>query len=221
MVKRIAFFLVFLAASATLHAEDQGRLTLTGSAQWLQRTAENHESDLPAVGEIRFETDFDDAAGLGFALNYFFTDRLSVESKASIVRSDLALRVRTGPDSVVLIDLGDFDLYPLTVMLQYHFSTSGSLRPYVAAGPGYLILDNIETRQLGPQGVSKIEFDNSIGLVVGGGLNYNFSSRFHLNVDARYIPLESSSEVTFVGSSNVQEIDVRPLIVSAGLGYRF
>jgi outer membrane protein W len=56
---------------------------------------------------------------------------------------------------------------------------------------------------------------------VNAGFDYSFSDRLFLNADARYMPLETRGQIRFVGPGDEQNLRVNPVIVSAGLGYRF
>jgi outer membrane protein W len=66
-----------------------------------------------------------------------------------------------------------------------------------------------------------IHFDDPRGLVVDGGLEVNLSKRFGIYGDARYIPVETKSTASFVGTTSAVQMNVRPLIVSGGIAWRF
>ena len=199
----------------------EGDFRMIGAASWLERTGESGNDDsIPPVGTAQLETDFDSGAGVGVALAYYITDNLALEARGSVVRSEMSVRIRTSSDAVAVINLGDFELFPLGAVLQYHIPTSDRLRWFVGAGAGYLIVGDVDTAGTAI-GAERIEFESSVGLIVNGGFNYNFGDRWALNADARYAPIETDSEALFVGRDEVEEIHVEPLIVSAGLSYRF
>ena len=102
--------------------------------------------------------------------------------------------------------------------MQWHPIDGGSFRPYVGVGLAYVILRDIEKSAGGVTGVS---FDDPTGLVVNAGLRIPFSSRWALNGDARYVPVETSGRARFGGTTSSAEIEVRPLLVAVGLAYRF
>jgi outer membrane protein len=166
---------------------------------------------------VRFEPQFDNGGGLGGGINFFFGDRVSLEAKVAALESRLHVR-RSGSDFVTVADLGYAQIYPITAILQWHMLEGTALRPYIGAGAGYMILRNISKQTFGLNGVN---FDNSFGLVVDGGLEISLSKRWSILGDARYTPIERTARATFLGASSSAKIDVKPLTVSTGLAFRF
>jgi outer membrane protein W len=167
--------------------------------------------------ETRFEPRFGTGGGLGFGVNWYFSNRVSLETKAAVIESKIRVRI-TGSDYIAFADLGNAQVYPITAILQWHLNEHGAIRPYVGVGAGYTILHDIEKTSGGFTGVS---FDDPIGLVIDGGLEWRLSKKWGLNADVRYIPIETSSRATFVGTRSSVELDTRPLIASAGIVYHF
>ena len=166
---------------------------------------------------IRYEPRFDNGGGLGGGINFFFGERVSIETKVAGLASRLHVR-RSGSDFVTVADLGFAQIYPITALLQWHMLEGTAIRPYVGAGVGYVILRNISKQTSGLGGVN---FENPVGLVVDGGLELSLSKRWSVLGDARYTPIESRSRVTFVGTTSTAKVDVKPLTVSAGIAFRF
>ena len=166
---------------------------------------------------VRYEPRFDTGGGLGGGINFYFGDRVSIETKVAALESHLHLR-RSGSDFVTVADLGYAQLYPITALLQWHMSEGTLIRPYIGAGVGYVIVRNISRQTFGLSGVN---FDNPTGLVVDGGLELSLSKRWSVLGDARYTPIETRSNVTFVGASSTARVDVKPLTVSTGIAFRF
>lgn len=211
---------VLVLSASSLEAQS-GSFRVIGSANWLERTGETKASnEPPPMGTARLETDFDSGAGVGLALAYYLTDNLAIEARGSVVRSELSLRVRTASDAVAVINLGDFHLYPLGAVLQYHIPTSDRLRWFIGAGAGYLIVGDVDNEGSVP-GAQRVQFENSVGLIVNAGFNYSFGDRWALNADVRYAPIETESNALFVGSDQLEEVSIEPLIISAGASYRF
>lgn len=200
-------------------AAQSGSWRVIGSASWLERTGETERRDeIPPVGTSRLETDFESGAGAGIAVAYFFNDNIALEARGSLIRPEMHVNIRTAQDTVAVIDLGEVNLFPLAAVLQYHIPTSKELRFFVGAGAGYLIVSDIETE--GSVLGDRIEFEESLELIVNGGFNWHFDERWALNADARYVPIETDAETLF-GSGQIEEFNIEPLIISAGLSYRF
>jgi outer membrane protein len=168
---------------------------------------------------VHFDPQFGTGGGVGLGLNFFLTDRVSIEAKAAALESQLKVRT-IGSDFFAVADLGRAQIYPITALLQWHLSQHGTIRPYLGAGVAHVILRNIN-HSVGSTGASGIHFKDPTGLVVDGGLEVRLSKRWSILGDARYIPVETKSEAAFIGTSSSVKMNVRPLIVSAGLSWRF
>ena len=208
---RLTIALLAVLAAAPLAA--QRRIDILIDAEGARRTGHN----LSFTPGIRFDPEFGTGGGAGAGLNFFVTDRVSIEAKAGALESQL--RVRTiGSDFIATAELGRAKIYPLSALLQWHVSQHGTVRPYLGAGVAHIILHNVNRSVSSASG---IHFKDPTGLVVDGGLEFNLAKRWGLFADARYIPVESKSTATFVGTSSSVTMNVRPLIVSTGLAVRF
>jgi outer membrane protein W len=208
--------LLFLL-TAPLFAQSS-RLNLIVDVEGLRQTG-GRAAIVP--GESAIDPQFHTAGGAGIGLDWFFSRHFSFEGKIAVVQSKLRLRV-VGTDTVINVDLGDEPIYPVTALLKYHFGNENvGVRPYLEAGAGYILLKNVEDNELlGASG--RVRFHDPTGLVVGGGLVVNLSSKWGLIADARYIPIESQATASLSGNSgSPRKIDVKPLIGSVGVVYRF
>lgn len=160
---------------------------------------------------------FDNGGGAGIGVAWFVSGRVALEFKAAGLASQLTIR-RTGSDFITVGELGYAQIYPISAIVQWHPVDGGSFRPYLGIGAAYVILRNIEKSAAGVTGV---EFDDPTGLVINAGLRIPFSSRWSLNGDVRYVPVETSGRARFSGTGATAGIHVKPLIVGAGLAYRF
>jgi outer membrane protein W len=169
-----------------------------------------------------FDPRFQTGGGLGLGLDYYMSQHVSLEGKVSGVVSNVRI-VSVRADTVTKLDLGHEQLYPVTALLKWHFTpTQTAIQPYIGAGVGHVILRNIDRSDLARLGASELRFDDPTGLVVAAGLVLRTSRRWGFSADARYIPLETKSTVTAVGSSAPAErLELRPLIVGFGIVYRF
>ena len=209
------FTVAFLALlSTTLPLAAQRRIDFIIDAEGARRTGHNIEF---APG-TRFDPRFGTGGGIGLGLNFFLTDRVSVETKAAALESRLQVRT-IGSDFFAVADLGHAQVFPISAILQWHISEHGTIRPYLGAGAAHVILRNVN-RSVGSE-ASGIRFKDPTGLVVDGGLECNLAKRWGIFGDARYIPIESKSTATFTGTSSAVQMHVRPLILSAGLVWRF
>jgi outer membrane protein W len=204
----------FLAVLIAVPLAAQRRIDFLIDAEGARRTGHN-VSFSPG---IRFDPQFGTGGGIGAGLNFFLSDRVSIEAKAAALESRLRVRI-VGTDFIATANLGKAKIYPISAVLQWHLAEHGTIRPYIGAGVAYVILHNVNRSV--SSSATGIHFKDPTGLVVDGGLEFNLSKRFGIYGDARYIPVETKSTATFVGTSSSVEMNVRPLIVSAGLAWRF
>ena len=129
----------------------------------------------------------------------------------------MRLRV-VGIDSVQIFNLGDTKFYPLSVVLQWHPVEHATFRPYLGAGVVYTVMSGVN-KSIPNTTATSVDFDNPTGLVTDFGLEISLSSRWSVYGDARYVPLETSSRATFVGTASTTSFRTRPLIVAFGIAY--
>jgi len=211
-MQKLLFALALTLVAAPLMA--QRRVDLIFDVEGVRQNSKPSEF---TPNETRFEPRFSTGGGLGLGINWFFSDRLSLEAKAAAIESSVRVRI-SGSDYLTFADLGHAQIYPMTAILQWHLNEHGAIRPYLGAGGSYTILRNIEKKS---NGFSGVNFKDPIGLVLDGGLEWRLSTKWGLNADVRYVAIETSSRATFVGTRSTVELDSRPLIASAGIVYHF
>jgi len=192
----------------------QHRIDFLIDAEGARRTAHN-ESFTPG---FRFDPQFGTGGGAGAGLNFFLSDRVSIEAKAAVLESQLRVRI-VGSDFIANADLGRAQIFPISAVLQWHLSEHGTIRPYLGAGVTHVILHDVNRSVA--SSATGIHFKDPTGLVVDGGLEVHLSKRFGIYGDARYIPVETKSTASFVGTTSAVQMNVRPLIVSGGIAWRF
>jgi outer membrane protein len=209
---KLTIALLILLAGVPLMA--QRRIDLLIDAEGARRTGHN-ESFTPGM---RFDPQFGTGGGAGVGLNFFLSDRVSIEAKAAALESRLRVRI-VGSDFILTSDLGRAQIFPISAVLQWHLSEYGTIRPYLGAGIAHVILRDVN-RSI-TSSATGIHFKDPTGVVVDGGLEFNLSKRFGIYGDARYIPVETKSTASFIGTASAVKMNVRPLIVSTGIAWRF
>lgn len=212
-MKQLIVVLVAAFIAAPAMAQRHRRVDLILDAEGVRRTGTTKFE--PNV--VRYEPRFDTGGGVGGGINWFFSDRVSIELKVAALKSRLHVR-RSGSDFVAVADLGYAQFYPITAVVQWHMLEGTAIRPYVGAGVGHVIVRNIERRTFGLSGV---RFEDPTGVVLDAGLELSLSKRWSVIGDARYTPIETGSRVTFAGTTSRVKIDVKPLVVSTGIAFRF
>lgn len=162
----------------------------------------------PIGGDVDIDTSFVPELDI----SYFFTDRVAVELILGVTPHDV-MAVGTAAGN---IDLGSVTLLPPTLTLQYHFPTPGAVRPYVGAGINYTVFFNDDL----PAGgiATSINYDNSFGLALQGGIDFDVNENWFFNIDVKYIDI--NTDVT-INNAITADVDIDPWVFGIGIGRRF
>ena len=218
-MRSLKLSMVFIALLAATPLAAQSRsVDLYGFVNWVDPSGDS-VFDADGLDDARVE--FDSAQGFGVAVNVFFSNRVSAEFAASVVEPEVAFR--SDNPAFPLLTGGELEMIPITATLQYHFNPDGRFDPYVGLGAAYVLFDQVdELDDVGGVDVDAIDFDDDVGLVVNAGLTFDITPTFALYVDGKYVPVSSSATATFAtGPGTSTDIDINPLILSAGLGIQF
>jgi outer membrane protein W len=178
-------------------------------ASWVQ--LESHSFDDP---EFDIDLDFESSVGFGASANWFWGDHFSTELGVMSLKADAELS--TGfPEGPVVFPLGSIDITPIMLTAQYHFSPDSAFDPYLGVGVAHVMTGDL-LDESDPDAVPA-EFDDETGVLFNAGIGFSVTPNFGLTLDARYIPLEP----TVTDELDEFEVTLNPLIVSAGLRWRF
>lgn len=100
-------------------------------------------------------------------------------------------------------------------MMQYHFSDLGIWKPYLGAGINYTHFFNEDAGS----SVTSAEYDDSVGLALQAGVDYAIDDHWQLNLDVKKIWI--NTDVAFSNGTIAADVDINPLLVGMGVGYRF
>ena len=165
-------------------------------------------------------------------ITYFFTKNIAAELILGVTPHDVKATGVTVPGVLddATVDLGDVWLLPPTLTLQYHFDTGSSFKPYVGAGVNATFFFNEDE---GPV-ADGIEYDPTVGFALQAGFDYDLDGEFGgwaINADVKKVWIEPDVTVNLssalgpsLGVDTVKvnaDVDINPIIVGVGLGYRF
>jgi outer membrane protein len=139
---------------------------------------------------------------------YMVTDNIGAELILGTSRNQISSNIG---------NLGGVGVLPPTLLLQYHFNHAGKIRPYVGAGLNYTIFYNngLHAGAGGPP----VSIDNSsFGPALQAGVDVDITKNVFFNVDLKKIWMRTSARV---GSTDLGELHIDPLVVGVGVGYRF
>ncbi len=168
-----------------------------------------------SIESIGGEVDISTAVIPELDFTYFFTEHWAAELILGTSKHDVeAIGTAAGN-----MDLGHVWLLPPTLTLQYHI-TGQKLRPYLGAGINYTLFYGSDE---GPV-ADGVDYENSTGLALQLGVDYELGNHWFLNMDLKKIFLSTDATIdanTVLGATVGAEVDIDPLLVGIGLGYRF
>ncbi len=136
-------------------------------------------------------------------VSYFFTPNVAAELILTVPQKHT---LRAGGAAI-----GSLKHLPPTLLLQYHFNTSG-IKPYVGAGMNYTRFSSVKA----PAGV---DIDrNSFGAALQVGVDIPLQKNLYLNFDIKKVFIKT--DVTANGAK-LGSFKVDPVLVGVGLGWRF
>ncbi|MEE4639921.1 MAG: OmpW family outer membrane protein [Wenzhouxiangella sp.] len=206
---------------------------MADAGDWLVRVGSGYVSpdtdsgDLVVDGSVLAgaQIDVGDNARPIVELTYMTTDNIGVEVLASWpFEHDI--------DGAGILEgagkLGETKHLPPTVSLQYHFAPNATFRPYAGIGVNWTIFFSEDTTAaldgaLG--GPSSLSIDDSFGLALQLGADFDISDNLFLNLNVRYIQIEADATIkTQAAGGEVTsriKADIDPMVVSAAIGFRF
>lgn len=151
----------------------------------------------------------DNAAGVSLGATYLLTKHWAVELFAAFPQPN-DVRDANG------IGSARFSMVPSSATLQYHITdASGIFRAYAGVGLSYARLSGERTKaSLGGQ---SLQLDDSTGLAAAIGLDMDLSSKWFVNVDARWMDIDSSMQI---GGAPRGTLELDPYMFGLSLGRR-
>jgi outer membrane protein len=165
-----------------------------------------------AITPIGGDVDIDTSIVPELDITYFMQDRWAFELILGVTPHDV-MAVDTAAGD---IDLGDVTLLPPTLTLQYHFNPGGDVRPYLGAGVNYTHFFNEDVP--GGSALNTIEYDGSFGLAAQAGVDFAFQSDWFLNLDIKYIDIDTG---VLIDGAIAADVQIDPVIAGVGFGRRF
>jgi len=151
---------------------------------------------------------------------YMATDNIGLELILATTHHDV-----DGEGAIAgLGQVADTWLLPPTLLVQWHFLPDSRFRPYVGAGINYTITygeDATGSLEAALGGPTKVKLDNSFGWALQAGMDVGIDENWFVNVDVKYIDLDVDAEITTAGTKRTTEVEINPVIVGLGIGYRF
>jgi outer membrane protein len=189
-------------------------LALTGPAQadsevprhWIARIGIHPVHPKPN-GHSEFEIDGD--AGFSLGTTYLFSRHWALELFAAFPRPHDLHDANGG-------DVGSFEMIPTTATVQYHVSDQrGRMRAYLGLGVGHASIGSEHTA--GTLAGRNLDIDDATGMAVAVGVDMDIGSKWFVNIDARWLDLDSSLQLEGRGS---ERLVLDPYLFGLSIGRR-
>jgi len=160
-------------------------------------------------------------------ISYYITKNIAAEL---ILALGTKHDVKVSGDSLNNIgnqNLGEVNLLPPTLTLQWHFNPDQKFDPYVGLGVNYThMLDRNLRFKSGATAGDKIKIDSdSWGFVAQAGFDINLDGGWMINADVKYVTIDT--DVKWKGPlsggqwTKIDSLDINPWVFGIGIGKRF
>ena len=146
-------------------------------------------------------------------VTYFFTKNIAAELVLTVPQKH-NVSIVNGP---LREGIGSFKHLPPTLLLQYHFLPDAQFRPYVGAGINYTkissvnLFSNVAGQRLTLDG-------SSVGASVQVGMDIPITKNVLFNLDVKKTYIDTDIKIN---GGKVSKLELNPLMLGVGLGYRF
>ncbi len=160
-------------------------------------------------------------------VSYYFTKNIAAEL---ILALGTEHDVKISGDALTTVGdqgLGEVDLLPPTLTVQWHFNPDQKFDPYVGAGINYThMLDRNLKVSSGALAGSKIKIDSdSWGWALQAGVDVNLDGGWLINADVKYVTIDTDVELKNPLAGNawtkIDDLDINPWVVGIGIGKKF
>lgn len=142
-------------------------------------------------------------------ISYFFTPNIAAELILGVTPHHVK-----GAGSLDGVRIGDAWLLPPTIMLQYHFTDFGMIKPYIGAGINYTFFFDEKAKG----GFDRFDLEDEIGFALQAGVDIMIDRHWGINLDVKKIFLEPDVSVNDGAVEGKVKID--PWLIGAGVTYR-
>lgn len=140
-------------------------------------------------------------------ISYFFYKNIAAEL---VLTYPQKVDVRAGSTKIA-----EVKALPPTLLLQYHFTDFGPLKPYVGAGVNYTRFSSYKDLN---SGLNTSVEKSSVGLAAQVGADYMLTKNWGINLDVKYIKIKTE---VFSAGISVGNLDLSPIATSLGVTYKF
>ena len=142
-----------------------------------------------------------------FDISYFFNKNIAAEL---VLTYPQKVDLRAGSTKIA-----EVKALPPTLLLQYHFTDFGPLKPYVGAGVNYTKFSSYKDQS---GGLNTSADKSSVGLAAQIGADYMLTKNWGINLDVKYINIKTE---VYSAGTHIGNLDLSPIATSVGVTYKF
>jgi outer membrane protein len=142
-----------------------------------------------------------------FDISYFFNKNIAAEL---VLTYPQKVDLRAGSTKIA-----EVKALPPTLLLQYHFTDFGPLKPYVGAGVNYTKFSSYKDQS---GGLNTSADKSSAGLAAQVGADYMLTKNWGINLDVKYINIKTE---VYAAGAHIGHLDLSPIATSVGVTYKF
>jgi outer membrane protein len=144
-----------------------------------------------------------------FDITYFFNKNIAAEL---VLTYPQKVDIRAG--ALGNAKISEVKALPPTLLLQYHFTDFGPLKPYVGAGVNYTRFSSYKNEPRVDTSIDK----SSVGLAAQIGADYMLTKNWGINLDVKYINIKTE---VYSAGTHIGNLDLSPIATSVGVTYKF
>jgi outer membrane protein len=156
-------------------------------------------------------------------ISYYFTKNIAAELILALgSKHDVNIHKNDGKALLPgKYDLGEVNVLPPTLTLQWHFNPDQMIDPYVGAGVNYTrFMDN--GLRLDATGMPIRVERNSFGGALQAGVDINLKDGWLLNADIKKLWIDTDVKMNAgAGYVKIDKLDIDPWVISFGFGKKF
>ena len=209
--------IILVLSFQSVNAHEQGEFIVRiGPALIEPNDSSDDVEGLPGT-----EVAVDNNVTLGFTLGYMLTSNLGIEL-LGVTPSPHDLRGRQGIGA--LNKIGEVDVFPPTLCLQYYIGDSSKFQPYVGAGINYTHFSNEDTStslESALGGSTDLDVDDSWGLAAQVGVDVMLNNKWLVNAAIWYVDIDADATLSTGSVDRDVDIEIDPWVFFIGIGKKF
>lgn len=196
-----------------------GNAIAASAGDWIVRAGPTYVNPQTDSGEItgisRSGVEVEDATSLGFTVAYMMTDSVAVELLGAWPFTH-DIKGNSRLKGLGIDNIAEVKQLPPTLSVQQRFRNSTPLTPYVGAGINYTHFFDENSRINGVD----VELDDSWGMALQLGADYEFGNNWLVNADARYIDMTTHAKLSGAIDDTI-DVEINPWVFTLSAGYVF